>query len=194
MKTLAEGRASTLKKAIAVLPLPLASFSETKLYRTVSFHPVDSTETSYIWLFGDGTSASIAKPVHTYSKDSTYLVTLKVTNAGGCTATDTASVTVYGKSGVNPELSDILTDLKIYPNPSGSIFNIVFSITEMRQVAICLEDVTGKIVANIAEKEMSQGEHQIQFNPGENNISTGIYLLKLTVDQDITIRKLIYLK
>lgn len=38
---------------------------------------------SYLWDFGDGTTADIANPVHTFELDGTYTVGLKVTGPGG---------------------------------------------------------------------------------------------------------------
>jgi len=57
----------------------------------------DGTIVSYDWAFGDGASASGATVNHAYSAADTYTVTLTVTDNGGLTGTDTASVTVTDK-------------------------------------------------------------------------------------------------
>ena len=56
-----------------------------------SFDP-DGNVASLEWDFGDGTSASGVVVSHSYSVDGNYTVTLNVTDNGGATATDTASV------------------------------------------------------------------------------------------------------
>jgi PKD repeat protein len=52
----------------------------------------DGSITSYAWTFGDGGTASGAKPSHTYGSASTYPVTLTVTDDKGATGTATTSV------------------------------------------------------------------------------------------------------
>ena len=51
--------------------------------------------TSWDWNFGDGTISSQQNPVHSYTSPGTYMVTLMVSTAGGCTTNNsTASFTV----------------------------------------------------------------------------------------------------
>jgi len=60
----------------------------------ISFHDASTgSPTSWVWTFGDGTSALTANPSHTYAAAGTYTVSLSVTNAGG-TGTTSRSITV----------------------------------------------------------------------------------------------------
>ena len=54
----------------------------------------DGTIVSYDWTFGDGGTASGAKPTHAYSAAGTYTVTLSVTDDTGLKATATASASI----------------------------------------------------------------------------------------------------
>ena len=45
-----------------------------------------SPATSYSWNFGDGTSSTLQNPSKTYAQSGTYVVSLTVTNAQGCSA------------------------------------------------------------------------------------------------------------
>lgn len=49
----------------------------------------NSTITNYSWTFGDGGTSTVRNPVHTYTANGDYSVTLAVTDANGCTATYT---------------------------------------------------------------------------------------------------------
>lgn len=55
----------------------------------------DSAITSWQWFFGDGDSSSVQNPFHTYNQDSTFTVSLAVTDQNGCAHDTTTSVTVY---------------------------------------------------------------------------------------------------
>lgn len=54
----------------------------------------DGAVASYAWDFGDGTSATGARPAHTYSKEGTFQARLTVTDDSGATGSVTQAVTV----------------------------------------------------------------------------------------------------
>ena len=54
-----------------------------------------STVMSYRWWFGDGDSSDLSQPLHTYQKDGTYPVKLRITTAYNCDYDTTGGVTVY---------------------------------------------------------------------------------------------------
>jgi PKD repeat protein len=53
-----------------------------------------NTPYTWAWDFGDGATATVQNPTHTYASAGTYTVTLTVTDSAQDTATDTATVTV----------------------------------------------------------------------------------------------------
>lgn len=53
----------------------------------VHFHNQSSGATTYLWSFGDGTTSTDVSPLHTYTTDGTYSVTLTSTNGQGCDST-----------------------------------------------------------------------------------------------------------
>ncbi|MEV4351885.1 ThuA domain-containing protein [Actinoplanes sp. NPDC049596] len=61
---------------------------------TYAFTGSRSGGLSYQWSFGDGGTSTEANPRHTYARVGTYTATLKITYAGGETATVTTTVTV----------------------------------------------------------------------------------------------------
>ncbi|HGY92196.1 MAG TPA: PKD domain-containing protein [Planctomycetes bacterium] len=69
-------------------PPPTADFGASPLNplpgQVVQFTPMTTgSVTTYLWSFGDGTSSSLASPVHTYLTPGSYDVTLTVTGPGG---------------------------------------------------------------------------------------------------------------
>ena len=74
---------------ITVVPKPNADFIATSFTSCLdnnSFTFVNNSTggSSYLWDFGDGTTSTQFNPVHTYSLDGTFTITLIVTNAFGC--------------------------------------------------------------------------------------------------------------
>jgi PKD repeat protein len=78
---------------------PTAAFTSNATNLAVSFDGSGSTDSdgtisTYAWDFGDGGTATTAKPSHTYATANTYTVTLTVTDDGGLTDAATHTVTV----------------------------------------------------------------------------------------------------
>jgi PKD repeat protein len=106
--TQSNGLASTVSRSItvaaAVVPPPTVSFSET----TTAAAPTPSAPVSFIstakagsgsitaynWNFGNGATANVANPSHTFLNAGTYTVTLTVTQTGGLTASKTVTLVV----------------------------------------------------------------------------------------------------
>ena len=57
---------------------------------------------AFSWGFGDGNTATIGSPTHTYANSGTYIVVLTISDAAGCSATTTSTViTNSGGSTIN---------------------------------------------------------------------------------------------
>ena len=78
---------------VNVHPSPVADFGYVPTCQSDSVYFSDSssvapgTISSWSWSFGDGSTASVPNPVHSYTASGTYTVTLVVTSDSGCTAT-----------------------------------------------------------------------------------------------------------
>ncbi len=82
------------------IPQVVANFTfESGTEGVVTFKNTSENATSYAWDFGDGNKSIRANPIHTFAKDSTYMVRLTATNAGGSdNKTATLIITPKGKS------------------------------------------------------------------------------------------------
>jgi len=99
--TASTGCISTYTGNVSVNPLPVANFTSLNSCQnsTSVFTDLSSVSsgniTSYNWSFGDGGSSTQQNPVHSYSTNGNFNVTLQVTTAGGCTNSITQPITVY---------------------------------------------------------------------------------------------------
>jgi len=92
-----------LIKQIVISPQPVAQFGYSKNCQGISTAFNDSSIAyndkiyRWRWNFGDGTTSNIQNPVKLFAKDTTYKVTLTITNVAGCSETVTKPVLVFSK-------------------------------------------------------------------------------------------------
>lgn len=81
--------------------------------------------------------------------------------------------------GVNPtpvcEVAGLLSGLEVYPNPSGSIFAVDFTLGESAGVQITATDLTGKVVFQSIAGALPSGEQHAEIDAGD--WSPGFYLI-----------------
>ena len=82
--------------SIGCFPFPV-SFTD------MSVPSTGTTNTSWIWDFGDGAQANTQNPQNTYLNSGNYTVSLKVTNDKGCFATFTKPAYIRLNGGVKPD-------------------------------------------------------------------------------------------
>ena len=105
-----EGATGTITHQVTIpanmAPAAAITHSESTLTTSVSgtgSSDADGTVVSYVWDFGDGTTATGATASRTYAAPGTYTVTLTVTDNEGATGSSSVAVTVVA---VNPFATD----------------------------------------------------------------------------------------
>ena len=79
-----------------------------------------------------------------------------------------------------------------YPNPFNSSTRITYSISEAGLVTLLVYDTLGNEVARLVNENKGAGEYNVYFNA--SNLSNGIYLYRLQVNSNISIKKMVLLK
>ena len=72
--------------------------------------------------------------------------------------------------------------LKVFPNPISDAATIEFFLDQSQNVSLKIFDVTGRLIATLANETMNAGDHQLQWNAKDENgnpLNAGIYLLKM---------------
>lgn len=106
------GCEATMTDSVTIfgLPVPVISVANNCEYDPVSFTSItasgDTSLYNYQWSFGDGNASSVQNPVHQYAAPGNYAVSLTMTNSNGCSATATASVTLYAAPNADFNFAD----------------------------------------------------------------------------------------
>lgn len=84
-----------------------------------------------------------------------------------------------------------------YPNPFNSVTNICFDLPTAGQINFTIFDISGHVVRNLANGELSAGSHSI-FWDGRNGqgdeVSSGIYFYQMNVCGSTMVKKMSLLK
>lgn len=136
------------------------------------------------WKAGFGTSSIM----HTYdyndvnvSKDITYYYRLKQIDHDGRYE--------YSKV-VAAKIKSNDFFINVQPNPYSSQTNITYIIDNDSKVKVEVLNVMGQIVKVLADEIQKQGFYQFKFSAKENGFSTGIYNIRITVDDKIYTRRI----
>ena len=79
-----------------------------------------------------------------------------------------------------------------FPNPFNPTTSIQFSLPEASKVKLVVYNIIGEQVAELVNKNMEAGYHNVQFNAG--NLNSGIYIYKIEANNFTQIRKMMLLK
>tara|TARA_B100000315_G_scaffold260807_1_gene325617 strand:+ start:6549 stop:9656 length:3108 start_codon:yes stop_codon:yes gene_type:complete len=79
-----------------------------------------------------------------------------------------------------------------YPNPFNPVTTINYSIEVPGIASLQIFDITGRLVETLINENMESGYHEIKWNA--SNVSSGVYIYKLTSGSNQITKKMILLK
>lgn len=102
-------------------------------------------------------------------------------------------------TGIPDDNEEILGDYSLaqnYPNPFNPSTKIEFAVPERSRVTLSVYDVLGRKVATLVDAVKEKGKHEVDFNPGRNNLnlSSGVYFYKIKAGSFSNTKKMIYLR
>ena len=94
-----------------------------------------------------------------------------------------------------PEQKDIPNSYKLYscyPNPFNPVTSISFDLPNSGDVIIEIYDIRGNFIKTAIRESFESGYHEFTFDA--SNLSSGIYIYKLTSGNFIAVSKMTLLK
>jgi methionine-rich copper-binding protein CopC len=146
---------------------------------------------NYSWNSASATSRSITVSP---DSDSTYIVT----DGLNCT-TDTFKVHIVLQKRSNVKTSSVAASaakdaenlaMKIYPNPFSDHTTIEYSTPFVGEVNLEIYDLKGSLLKTLVSNTMDNGSYKYELNASENNLTAGIYLVKLRFGENQIFQKL----
>jgi hypothetical protein len=156
-----------------------------------SFIPKDLTNKNYYWHFGNGDSSTILGPSYNYTSNGLYKVILIVRNSYSCFQ-EFDSVISINLTGINNQQYSS-EQLQVFPNPFENEISVKYNIQKSALVKIEILDVQGKTLVNLREGIQQPGDHENIMNLNRYNLKSGLYYLRMTINDQIISRKLIKL-
>ncbi len=129
----------------------------------VSFSPAATgSGLSYSWDFGDGNTSTDQNPVHTYSNNGNYTVTLSVSN-GSCSDQVSGTISsVQGSTGIQDIA--VVESMTAQPNPAHDQLQLKVTAVQSADMALTVYDMIGNVVS----------DRQVRINIGANTIAQDV--------------------
>ena len=139
---------------------------------------------NYQWLDGAGNDIA-GETNQTFNPTSNGTYSVRITDGNGCVnISDDFSVN-------NISLEEYLKNsVKVYPNPSSGIVNISLNATNQRNGQLDIYNSLGELILT-KELELIQGENYFQVDA--TSFSSGVYSIRLTIDEAQVLKQLIKL-
>jgi PKD repeat protein len=171
-------------QSITINALPSADFNFTQSGRDVNFTAVNATAKTYSWNFGDGSQGSAKNENHQYSTAivQKFKVCLNVSDNNGC-GSETCKEVSIDILGVNDLQSSDLS-IVVYPNPNKGNF-IVALPSGIGNAGVVLESLLG---VQVAETSGYDGK---AYPINAENLASGVYIVKVTLNGKIIIQKIV---
>ena len=149
----------------------------------IQFYTNNKYASSWAWDFGDGNTANIREPAHTYAASGTYNVTLEVIHPHNlssqvCTLNVSKTITIEDVTSVGenkPAATEYLW--QNIPNPFGNTTIIPYYVPQGSKGTLQIHTPQGTL---INEYPLQQGHNKLEISLA--NYKAGMYLYSIVID------------
>jgi len=177
----------TVKVTVNALPVVSITIGMPGANGVVRFTVSDSTQKSYSWSFGDGSTSSDPNVTHTYLSNGKYKVSMTVTNAEGCSITDTGSVLI-NTTGISIMQTNV-SGMVISPNPFTGGFSLAYTLSSSETVTATIYDINGKEIMPLTNGIQGAGQYTLHFEGSA--LPAGVYILRMIAGASAVNEKII---
>lgn len=165
--------------ALIIVRPPVARFSKTINFKTVSFSNTSSNATAYMWDFGDGVKVTMEDPVHVYALSGDYQVQMIAINhiCENDTTQRLVSIKITGLEDVN-----IAESMNLYPNPACNILNISLTSSVQGAIKITIFSIQGQ---RVIEKALDHGISPQIIQLDISQLEIGSYFIQLSNQKEV---------
>lgn len=100
-------------------------------------------------------------------------------------------ININGVLGVNDMNANVI-NVSVYPNPANQTATISYHLNKNANVKVELVDVLGKKLFDITNNNQGEGDYSIELSKQQHHINSGIYFVKVSVDNVTTTKRLIF--
>jgi PKD repeat protein len=100
-------------------------------------------------------------------------------------------INIVGTLGVEEKTLDEASIL-VYPNPANQTATVSYHLSKRGNTKIELVDLLGKKVMDITNNDQAEGDYSVQISKQEHAINSGIYFVKISMNNSLTTKKLIF--
>ncbi len=177
-------------KEVSVNPIPSAAFTVSQAMGGVTLTPAEPG-LQCKWYFGDGDSSTQYSPKHFYAANGTYTINLTVKSLKGCVNASSTDVNMNTVS-IAKNMANGNITFTAYPNPFKGETTLALHLNQLAEIGLDLYDMSGRHIAVLAEpKQQSAGNYAFPMDTKSMQISSGIFLVRLKVDEQYHYIKLI---
>lgn len=191
---------------VNVHPRPIADAGENKMLQpnqliTIGGNPTATGGTppyTFKWSPEAGLSNPVlANPTASVAQTTTFIV--MVTDANGCTDSDTMKIDIA--TGIADETEESIPNqfslAQNYPNPFNPTTVINYQLPVNSQVQLIIYDLAGRIVKTLVSEHQSAGHHNVTWDATDDydrRVASGVYLYLIRAGDFTSQRKLILMK
>lgn len=168
------------------IDLCLASIANTPIISQSGNLLSSTSGDTYQWYLNNTPISGATSQNYTVSQNGDYSVT--VTDANGCSASSSpVSISVTSISNT----FTVNNPIKIYPNPCNESAIVQLTVKENAFITIEIYSLLGQKLQEIINGNFNAGSYTFPLELNKLSYSTGVYFIKTTINQQVTLNKII---
>ena len=143
----------------------------------------------------NGNQINLELPDHTWMNGDSLKYTIRDTDNGSYLTESVLLDTLT--TGISGNINTVAKDFHLeqnYPNPFNPETIISYSLPIGDFTTLKVYDVLGREVATLVDEYKTAGRYRVMFNASKHNLTSGVYLYKLTTSSYSDIRKMVLIK